>query len=426
MMPNRKVSAMIAAGTAAMLTLAACGSGGGDDDAASQNLDARGPITYVQGKDNSGVVRPLIAKWNEAHPDETVTFEEQSDEADQQHDDLREHFLAEDAGYDVVSVDVVWTAEFAAQSWLQPLDGDFAVDTAGMLQPTIDSGTYNDTLFTAPVSSDGGMLYYRTDLVPNPPTTWDEMMGMCDIARENSMDCYAGQFAQYEGLTVNAAEAINTTDGDIVEEDGITPAVDTAASREGLQHLVEGFETGNIPAEAITYTEEEGRAAFQEGNLLFLRNWPYVYGLATTEGGSKVKGKFDVAPLPGVDGSTPGTSSLGGHNAGISVFSDNKATARDFVQFLVAEEQQRFFLEQGSLAPVLQSLYDDPALVKQFPYLPTLLTSIENAEPRPVTPFYPAVTEAVQANAYAALKGSVSVDEAISEMASAINAANTQ
>ncbi|MDQ4006754.1 MAG: ABC transporter substrate-binding protein [Actinomycetota bacterium] len=425
MKPTRKVSAVIAAGSAVLLTASACGSGGGDDPA-SQNLDARGPITYVQGKDNSNIIRPIIAKWNKAHPDEKVTFKEQTDEADQQHDDLREHFLAEDAGYDVMSVDVVWTAEFAAQGWLQPLEGDFAVDTTGMLQPTVESGTYNGKLYTAPQHSDGGLLYYRKDLVPNPPKTWDEMMGMCDIADENNMGCYAGQFSEYEGLTVNAAEAINTAGGDIVEDDGITPAVDTPESREGLQNLVEGFESGNIPAKAITYTEEEGRIAFQAGDLLFLRNWPYVYALAQTEGGSKVKGKFGVAPLPGSGSTVPGVSSLGGHNAGISVFSDNKATARDFVQFMVSEQSQKFFLEKGSLAPTRQSLYDDPALVKQFPYLPTLETSIQNAEPRPVTPFYPAVTEAVQANAYAALKGSASVDQAIAEMSKAISAANTQ
>jgi multiple sugar transport system substrate-binding protein len=425
MKPNRKFSAMTAAGAALVLTVSACGTGG-ESDPSSENVDARGPITYVQGKDNSNVIRPIIAKWNKEHPDEKVTFKEQTDEADQQHDDLREHFLAEDAGYDVVSVDVVWTAEFAAQGWLQPLEGDFAVDTSGMLQPTIDSGTYNNKLYTAPQHSDGGLLYYRKDLVPNPPKTWDEMMGMCDIADENNMGCYAGQFSEYEGLTVNAAEAINTAGGDIVEDDGITPAVDSEASRTGLENLVEGFESGNIPAKAITFTEEEGRQAFQEGDLLFLRNWPYVYALAQTEGGSKVKGKFDVAPLPGADASSPGVSALGGHNAAISVYSDHKATARDFVQFMVSEQSQEFFLKQGSLAPTRETLYDDPALVKKFPYLPTLRTSIENAEPRPVTPFYPAVTEAVQANAYAALKGSVPVDKAVSEMSAAIKAANSQ
>ncbi|HEX7203452.1 MAG TPA: extracellular solute-binding protein, partial [Arthrobacter sp.] len=177
------------------LTLTACGGGGGGGTTgggsdAEANLEGRGPITYVQGKDNSNVVRPLLDKWNAAHPDEQVTFEEQTDQADQQHDDLVQNFQAKNENYDVVSVDVVWTAEFAARGWLQPLEGDMAIETDGMLEPTIEAGTYQDKLYTAPVSSDGGILYYRKDLVPEAPKTWDEMMDMCSIAKENNIGCY--------------------------------------------------------------------------------------------------------------------------------------------------------------------------------------------------------------------------------------------
>lgn len=407
------------------LTLSACGGGGGGGTTggggdAEANLDGRGPITYVQGKDNSNVVRPLIEKWNAAHPEETVTFKEQTDQADQQHDDLVQNYQAKNPDYDVASVDVVWTAEFAARGWLQPLEGDMAIETEGMLEPTIEAGSYQGKLYAAPVSSDGGILYYRKDLVPTPPTTWDEMMGMCSIAKENNIGCYAGQFKQYEGLTVNASEAINSAEGSVLNDEG-KPNLNTPEAAEGLGNLVEAFKNGNIPAEAITYQEEESRRAFQDGNLLFLRNWPYVYNLATTEGSSKVKDVLGMAALPGKDG--PGASSLGGHSAAISVYSKNKATALDFVKFLVAEEQQKFFATQGSLAPVLSALYEDQELVSKLPYLPVLKTSIENAVPRPVTPFYPAVTQAIQENSYAALKGEKPVEQALSDMQTSIESA---
>ena len=406
------------------LTLSACGGGGGGTTTgggdAEANLDGRGPITYVQGKDNSNVVRPLIEKWNAAHPEETVTFKEQTDQADQQHDDLVQNYQAKNPDYDVASVDVVWTAEFAARGWLQPLEGDMAIETEGMLEPTIEAGSYQGKLYAAPVSSDGGILYYRKDLVPTPPTTWDEMMGMCSIAKENNIGCYAGQFKQYEGLTVNASEAINSAGGSVLNDEG-KPNLNTPEAAEGLGNLVEAFKNGNIPAEAITYQEEESRRAFQDGNLLFLRNWPYVYNLATTEGSSKVKDVLGMTALPGKEG--PGASSLGGHSAAISVYSKNKATALDFVKFLGAEEQQKFFATQGSLAPVLGALYEDQELVSKLPYLPVLKTSIENAVPRPVTPFYPAVTQAIQENSYAALKGEKPVEQALSDMQTSLESA---
>jgi multiple sugar transport system substrate-binding protein len=421
---GRRNGFMAAMATVAVVVLlAGCGGGGSDSGGGSDaGAAARGPITYVQGKDNTNAIRPLLEKWNAAHPDEKVTFKEQSEEADAQHDDLVQHFQAKDANYDVASVDVVWTAEFAAKGWLEPLKDSFALDTSKLLPATVKSATYNKTLYVAPVTSDGGMLYYRKDLVPTPPKTWDEMISMCSIAEKNKMDCYAGQFAKYEGLTVNAAEAINTDGGVIVGEDGKTPAVNSPEAAKGLSRLADAYKNGEIPRQAITYTEEEGRASFQAGKLLFLRQWPYVFSLATTDGSSKVKGKFGVAPLPGESGK-PGASSLGGHNAAISAYSAHKATAFDFLKFLETEETQRWFVTQGSNASALASLYDDPALVKKYPYLPVLKTSILNAVPRPVSPFYPALTKAVQDNAYAAIKGDKDVQQALTDMQAAIQAA---
>jgi multiple sugar transport system substrate-binding protein len=414
---------VIAGMAIAGLVFAGCSSGSGSTGS-STGLTSRGPITYVQGKDNSNVVRPLIDKWNAAHPNEKVTFKEQSDKADQQHDDLVQNFQAKNKNYDVVDVDVVWTAEFAAKGWLQPLEGQMAIKTTDLLPATVASATYGGKLYAAPQTSDGGILYYRSDLVKTPPTTWAEMMSDCSIAKTAGIDCFAGQYAKYEGLTVNVAEAINTAGGTIVGKDGKTPTLNTPEAKKGLQQLVDAYKNGNIPSAAITYQEEQGRQAFEAGKLLFLRNWPYVYSLAKTDGSSTVKDTMGIAPLPG-NGGGAGASSLGGHNAAISVYSQHKATAHDFVQFLESSETQKFFATQGSLAPVVASVYTDPTLVSKLPYLPVLLESIKSAVPRPVSPFYPAVTTAVQDNAYAAIKGDVTVDKALTDMAAAISAASS-
>ena len=425
-MQHPKKLAPIALLGAFALVLTACSSSStttSSSDPTASGLDGRGPITYVQGKDNSNVVRPLVAKWNAAHPKETVTFKEQTDKADQQHDDLVQNFQAKNANYDVMSVDVIWTAEFAAKGWLQPLKGKQLIDTSLMLPATVKTATYNGVMYAAPVSTDGGILYYRKDLVPTPPKTWAEMMSMCSIAKSKNIGCYAGQFAKYEGLTVNVAEAINSAGGTIIGSDG-KPTVTSPEAKKGLQNLVTAYADGSIPKEGITFKEEEGRLAFENGNLLFLRNWPYVYNLAKTDGASKVKNTFGMTVLPGKSG--PGASALGGHNAAISVYSKNKATALDFLKFLTSEEQQKLFATKGSLAPVLKALYTDKALVAKLPYLTVLKASLDTAVPRPVTPFYPAVTKAIQDNAYAALKGDVPVATALSDMQKAIESASTQ
>ena len=214
---------------------------------------------------------------------------------------------------------------------------------------------------------------------------------------------------------MNASEVINGAGG-VVTDDSGKPDVDTPEAAEGLDFLVNGFKDGYIPKEAITYKEEEGRRAFQGGTLLFHRQWPYQYNLANGDEGTKVKGKFAVAPLPGLDG--PGASSLGGHNLAISTYSKNKQSALDFIKFYTSEENQKANLELASQAPTFQDLYDDPALQEKYPYLTTLRDSINNAVPRPKVVAYGDASTAIQDAAYAALTGSKSTTDALSELQS--------
>lgn len=422
---SRTSRAALAAASAALLTAtlaSGCSSSSGNNPT-TQDLGGRGPITYVEGKDTSetGAVKQLIDRWNAAHPTEKVTFKEQSNDASQQHDDMAQHLQAKQSDYDVLALDVTWTAEFAAKGWIQPLKDSFALDTSTLLSPTVASATYKGNLYAAPLNTNGGLLYYRKDLVPNAPKTWTEMLGDCNIAKEHNVGCYAGQFAPYEGLTVNTAEVINAYGGTFVGPDGKTPTIDSPQARAGLQVLTDAYQKGDIPKEAISFEEPESQNAFAQGKLLFLRTWPNFYGVAQADS-SAVKGEVGVAALPGKDGI--GASTLGGYNAAISAYSKHKATALDFLRFLISEDAQHIVAE-GAYPPVRSSLYDDPALIAKFPYLPTLKDSIASAVPRPVTPFYPAVSKAIQDNAYAAITGRKTVDAAITGMQKGIQAAGS-
>jgi multiple sugar transport system substrate-binding protein len=389
-------------------TPAASGGGGASSAGGGANWDERGPITYAQGKDTAGVWAGVLKSWNDAHPNEQVTLRELSPEADQQRADMVARAQAKSGEFSVLSVDVVWTAEFAANGWLQELPAD-RFPTTGMLGSAVDAASYFNKLYAYPQSSDGAMLYYRKDLLDKagvqPPKTWDEMKQVCDkvLPDQKGMSCYSGQFQKYEGLTCNIAEAVNSAGGEFITADG-KPAVNSPEATAGLQWLVDGFKNGMIPADAITWKEEESRSAFQDGKILFLRNWPYVYNLASkTDGSSKVAGKFAVAPLPGKSG--PGVSTLGGHNIGISAFAKNKGTAGDFIKWIAAPEQQKVFLQKGSLAPILENMYGDAELNKQFGYLSTLGESIKAAKARPKAVKYNDVTREIQDATYSALQG---------------------
>jgi multiple sugar transport system substrate-binding protein len=412
---------------AAAVVLAGCGddsSSGGDSSGAAPKLDGRGPITFATGKDTSGNMQKLVDKWNSDHPDEKVTITELPESADDQRQQMVQNAQVKSDAYTVLNLDVVWTAEFAANRWVVELPKD-QFDLDNFLKPAVDTATYVDKLYAVPVYSDGGLLYYRKDLltkagVTEAPKTWDEMSAACKkvqaLPEGKSLGCYAGQFDKYEGLTCNFSEAVQSAGGVVVGEDG-KPDVNTQEAKDGLNFLVDGVKSGEIPKAAITYQEEPGRRAFQDGQLIFHRQWPYQYALANaTDGTSKVAGKFDVAPLPGKDG--PGVSTLGGHNFAISAFAKNKATGLDFIKFFSSEENEKSNLLATSQAPTRANLYDDQELIQKFPYLPILKASIEGAVPRPKAVKYGDVTAAIQEAAYGAMNGEKSTDQALSDLQS--------
>lgn len=412
-----------AALAAAGLLLTACGSSGGSGSGQSTQAGAasftgRGPITYVAGKDTTGTVQTIIDRWNKAHPKEKVTFIQLPTDADSQRQQMIQNAETKSDAYTVLATDVVWTSEFAAHQWIEPLPAN-RFPLGKMLQPVVQTGQYRGKLYAVPASSNGGLLFYRTDLlkkagVTRPPATWAQMTADCakvkKLPEARNMSCYAGQFQKYEGLTVNFAEAVNSAGGRIVDADG-KPDVDTPQAKKGLDFLVDSFKDRTIPKEAITYQEEDGRQAFQAGKLIFLNNWPYVYSLAQK---SAIKGKFAVAPLPGLNG--PGASSLGGSDLALSSFAKNKATALDFMKFFTSEESATYFLKNASLAPPYADLYDNASLDKQYPYLPDLKQSITKAVPRPRVVQYGDVTAAIQNEVYAALTGKKSSAQALKDL----------
>jgi multiple sugar transport system substrate-binding protein len=405
-----------------MLVLTACGGpdeGGGGGGGGAQGT---GPITFVAGKDTSGKYPAVIEKWNAAHADQKVSMIELPEAADAQRSQFVTNLQAKSDRYDVLGIDVIWTAEFAKSGWLLELDeGQFPVNE--MLKPAVDTGRFEGKLWAMPYDTNGGLLFYRKDILDKagkqPPKTFDELKALCPVAEQNGMGCYAGQLSKYEGLTVNFAEAVQAAGGELMTDNG-TKAALGAQAVQGLSFLADGFKQGYIPKPAITFKEEEGRRAFMAGELLFLRNWPYVYGLASeADPANKVKGKFDVAPLPGFTGA--GSSSLGGLNFAVSAFSKKQQTAVEFMKFATNQENAKEMVGLTGNAPAWNALYDDPDLVKKFPFLPTLKEGMQTAKPRPVTPYYQEVTTAIQEDAYAALQGQKTPDQAINDMTTKLN-----
>jgi multiple sugar transport system substrate-binding protein len=193
------------------LALAACGGSDDKKSSAPATNQGRGPITFATGKDLTGTLQKLVDKWNAAHPNEKVRVVELPEDGDQTRQQLVQNAQIKSNAYDVIRLDAVWTAEFAARRWVLPLQED-KLDPGTFVPAALETGKYRGKLYAAPWLTGTGILYYRTDLlkaagVENPPKTWAEMRDACDKVKKTSegkgVDCYAGQHDKYEGLTVN-------------------------------------------------------------------------------------------------------------------------------------------------------------------------------------------------------------------------------
>ncbi|MGW2562699.1 ABC transporter substrate-binding protein [Streptomyces sp. NPDC001514] len=357
----------------------------------------RGPMTLATAGDLTGYLGPLLEGWNRSHPGEKVTLVELPDSADETRAQMTTELRSGGGRFDILNIDVAWTSEFAAAGWIAPLESR-RFDLDSFLPPVVDTATYDGKLYAVPYVTNAGMLYYRKDILDRegerPPHTWAELERQArTIAPAYGIGGYAGQFLPYEGLTVNATEAVYSAGGTILGDNGRV-TLDPAAARTGIGFLARGVRDGWIPKEALTFKEEESRQAFQNGRLLFLRNWPYAYAAASGKD-SKVAGKFGAVPLPGPEG--PGTSVLGGSNLAVSAGARHPASAGDLIAYLTSGPVQRKVLTEGSLPPVRAGVYQDPELVRAYPYLPALRESVLAAAPRPKSARYEQVSLAMQA-----------------------------
>ncbi|MGW3288533.1 ABC transporter substrate-binding protein [Streptomyces sp. NPDC001002] len=379
----------------------------------------RGPLTLATAGDLTGYLGPVLDGWNRTHPGERVELVELPDSADETHAQMASDLRAGDRSrFDVLNIDVSWTAEFADAGWIRPLPPDrFPLDT--FLKGVRGTATYDGRLYAVPYVTNAGLLLYRKDILAKegvpPPRTWAELeRDARTIAPKYGLDGYAGQFLPYEGLTVNAAEAVYSAGGSILGEEGAKVTVDSAAAREGIGFLARGVREGWIPKAALTYKEEESKQAFQDGRLLFLRNWPYAYVGASAKG-SPVAGKIGAVPLPGPDG--PGASVLGGSNLAVNTHARHPDSAARLIAYLTGERVQRQVLTRGALPPVRAALYEDPALIRRFPYLPTLRKALQTAKSRPKSPRYDQVSLVVQAVVQDAMNGHVTPKAAVARLA---------
>lgn len=379
-------------------------------------------INYVSGVTGNALenFKLIVAPW-EKSTGNTVTFVPMPASSSDQFGQYRLWLAAGNKDIDVYQTDVIWAPQLAEQF----IDlTEVAKDLAPKhFKSIIESQTVNGKLVALPIFTDAPALYYRKDLLEKHgatvPKTWEELTATAKAVQDaeradgnNDMWGFVWQGNAYEGLTCNALEWIKSFGGgQIIEADG-TISINNVKAIAAVD-LVKSWVGEISPEGVLAYQEEEARGVWQTGNAVFMRNWPYAYGLGNGDE-SPIKGKFDVVPLPTGGGHDTSAATLGGWNVAVSKYSEHKAEATSLAVYLASEEAQKTRALVSANLPTIVALYDDADIAKEQPIIPSWKNVFLQAVPRPSAPTKSKYNE-VSSKFWSAVHSSISGDGTTAE-----------
>jgi multiple sugar transport system substrate-binding protein len=359
----------------------------------------------------------LIAEFEQQHPDVRVKDETLPSSSDEQHQFYVINLEAGAWDFDVFAVDVIWVAEFAKAGWLRDLTELLPEsERAAFFAGPIEAVTVDGRVYAIPWFIDAGLLYYRKDLLTQygmpPPTTWGKLVRIAADLRKRHPELYGfiWQGKQYEGLVCNVLEYLWSNGGEVLRDGEVV--IDSSQNREALKVMVDLVRTYRVTPDLVTTTTEEpSREIFGRGKAVFMRNWPYAWRLFQQEG-SAVKDKVGISVLPHFPRSRS-AATLGGWQLAVNQHSKHPQAAEKFLAFMTSAKAQKHLGLTVGFQPTRKALYEDAELLAAQPALAELYKIFQRARPRPVSPYYVLLSQAMQSEFSAALAGVKTPDEAL-------------
>lgn len=387
-------------------------------------------ITIYRGNPNGADwVGNLITKYMKANPSIKVVTQFSPQSSTDAHNLFITQLAGGSSAIDLYQVDVIWPPEFANAGWITAIDKYVPANYRSTLMPGPILGTVvRGKQYAFPFFTDAGVLYYRTDLLAKynlaAPKTWNDLVTSAQkvMAGEKKgmsgkpLNGFVWQGAQYEGLVCDFAEDVWGNGGDILKNFSGAVNVNTPKAVQALQFMMDTINKYKIsPPGVITYMEEDSRHIFDNGDAVFMRNWPYAWSLSQAKG-SPVAGKIGMIPMVHGPQGSHGAACLGGWNLALNANSKNPQAAANLALYLTSHDSGKYLSINASLSPVLRSVYSDPAVLAVNPWYKFFYPVALNAYPRPVSPLYSRLSNSIQIDVHAALAGQMSAGKALSKL----------
>ena len=322
--------------------------------------------------------------------------------------------LLGDAPFDALLMDVTWLPKYAAAGWLEPLDPWFdQADQELLVQGARLGNDYDGHLYRWPLVADVGLLYWRTDLMDQPPKTPNELVSVAaNLVQSNAIsNGFVWQGRQYEGLSCDFLEVLQGFGGSWMDTTTNAMELDTPAATAAATWLNDLISEGVSPYAVTNYAESESLQAFKAGDAALMRNWPYAWAELQKDD-SNVKGNVGISLMVAQPGERPGAT-LGSWGLSLMHQSPHQEAAVEAIRYLTSEASQRARFLNNGYSPTQEKLFSDPEMLKSSPVLPELLVALNHAVVRPPTPLYAQLSDVVQRELNGLFTDAGSPDEAM-------------
>jgi multiple sugar transport system substrate-binding protein len=300
------------------------------------------------------------------------------------------------APFDVLLMDVTWLPKYAAAGWMVPLENNFNTqDVESLAKGAREGNSYNGHLYRWPLTSDMGLLYYRTDLMDRPPETPEDLVSVSQsLQKDQKVEWgYVWQGRQYEGLSCVYLEMIDGFGGDWLQPKSNQIGLNSKPGIEAAAWLQSLIDQGVSPKAVTNYAEPEALQSFKVGDAAFMRNWPYAWAeLQKTD--SAVKGNVGITTMVAKPGHS--TATLGSWGLTVLKGSSHIDSSIEAIRFLTSESSQKQLFQKYGYTPTMQSVFDDPQLLKESPILAEFGKAQQVVKPRPETPLYAQISDVLQ------------------------------
>ncbi|SCZ77113.1 ABC transporter substrate-binding protein [Acidaminobacter hydrogenoformans] len=375
-------------------------------------------LQFYAHPDKLGVMEDVIAVFENENPRIKINYVQLPDDTNDKYAIISSQLSLQNGSIDVLDADVTWPSIFVKSDWVANLDDYFNEDEiGGYLKGSIDSATVGGKLYGIPYRIDSGVLFYRKDLLMKygypVPKTYAELIDTASAikAQAPELNGFSASWKNFEGLTCSFFEMLWSGGYEIDTSE--TPyrinAAGVAETLDLMQSMISRYKI--VPEASLTYSSGDLRAAFIEGNLIFMRDWPT--GWRKLSEAPALKDKIAVAPLPSTKPGHASYGALGGWMYMVSKDSKHKKEAVQWIKFLTTYENEKLLNLKYNYIPSRIELYSDEEVLERMPFLETMLDYFNQSRPRPKVANYDELSLLLQNQIHHTLKGEQTPEAAV-------------